>query len=122
MVKHIPFIYWFFLALAIAGEVIGTSTMKASQTWEFYLGEELGLVIMWTCIAFAYYWLARATVVLPIGVAFALWDGFGLVFIATFSFLFLGETITLTKSIGLICVIIGGLLVHHGTDNGHEVA
>lgn len=120
MEKKVSFIYWCFLGLAIVGEVIGTTTMKASQSWSFTFGSELGLIIMWSCLSFAYYCLARATVVLPIGVAFALWDGIGLLFVATFSVLFLGETITLTKIIGCICILSGGLLVHHGTTSGHK--
>ena len=58
--------------------------MKVSHSWQFNFGSELGLAIMWACIACSYFSLAKATTALPVGVAFALWDAIGLVFILLF--------------------------------------
>lgn len=112
--------HWIFLMFSILGEVIGTSIMKISHDWTFSFGSETGLIIMWVCLGFSYYCLAKATTVIPIGVAFALWDAIGLVLIVGFSFFFLDEVLTMQKSIGLVCVLMGGFLVHHGTSS-HSV-
>lgn len=116
MTGKVTWLHWMFLLLAVLFEVCGTSVMKVSHSWQFNFGSELGLVIMWACIAFSYFSLAKATTALPVGVAFALWDAIGLVFILLFSVLILGEHISWIKGIGLVCVLFGGFLVHHGTD------
>ncbi|MDD2967334.1 MAG: SMR family transporter [Desulfovibrionaceae bacterium] len=108
--------HWCALCVAILFEVSGTSLMKLSHGWSFAYAPQVGLLAMWLCIALSYYSLSLATLAMPVGVAFALWDGIGLVLITLCSVLFMGEIITLTKAAGLLCVLAGGLLVHHGTD------
>ncbi len=120
MTKKIFPIAWLFLALSIIGEVSGTSIMKLSHSWSFRFGSELGLIIMWACLGFSYFCLAKATLKIPVGVAFALWDAFGLILIVLFSTIFLAESINLQKALGLLCVLIGGALVHHGTSHSEE--
>lgn len=110
--------HWCALFIAIALEVSGTSIMKLSHDWAFAYAPQVGLLIMWLCIALSYYSLSLATLAMPVGVAFALWDGIGLVLITLCSVLFMNEIITMTKAAGLCCVLAGGLLVHHGTDGG----
>lgn len=116
MSVKVTWIHWLFLACSILFEVSGTSIMKVSHSWQFPLASELGLVIMWSCIACSYFCLAKATTALPVGVAFALWDALGLVLIVSFSVAVLGEHLNLIKTLGLLCVLVGGFLVHHGTD------
>lgn len=117
MLLHCKGAHWFMLAFAILCEVAGTSIMKMSHSWNFAYGSELGLLIMWLCIGISYYALSKAAIIIPIGVAYALWDSTGLIIITLFSVLFLGEGITLTKALGLMCALSGGWLVHHGTDH-----
>lgn len=110
-------IYWLFLFISIGFEVIGTTIMKASQeTWP-----ALGLVIMWTMIALAYFTLSKAVLRLPIGVAFACWEGLGLTLIALVSVLFLDEEMNLLKFLAICMLLAGTYLVNKGTDEG-EVA
>ncbi len=116
MSVRVTWIHWLFLCCSILFEVSGTSIMKISHSWNFAFGAQLGLAIMWVCIACSYFCLAKATTALPVGVAFALWDAFGLVLIAAFSVAVLGENLGLIKTLGLICVLTGGFLVHRGTD------
>lgn len=116
MAVNVTWLHWLFLFLAVIFEVFGTSMMKVSHSWQFAYGAELGLVIMWACIACSYFSLAKATTALPVGVAFALWDATGLVLIVLFSVLVLGEHLDLIKGLGLLCVLSGGYLVHRGTE------
>lgn len=110
-------IYWIFLFISIGFEVIGTSIMKASQqTWPV-----LGLVMMWIMIALAYFTLSKAVLRLPIGVAFACWEGLGLILIALVSVLFLGEEMNPLKFLAICMLLVGTFMVHKGTDEG-EVA
>lgn len=112
--------HWLCLMGAIIFEVVGTTVMKMAQGWGFAHAAILGLVLMWLAIALSYYMLAKATTGLPVGVAFAFWEGLGLTFITICSVLLLGESMTVTRALGLVCVLAGALLVHHGTGHGKE--
>jgi len=116
MSVNVTWLHWLFLLLSILFEVVGTSIMKVSHSWQFSFGSELGLAIMWACIACSYFSLAKAVTALPVGVAFALWDALGLVFIVSFSVTVLGENLDLIKGLGLVCVLSGGFFVHFGTN------
>lgn len=103
--------YWMFLAGSIVLEVCGTSLMKATQG-SYPVAGMLGMYVMLGC---SYYLLARAVVRLPIGVAYAFWEGFGLVLIAMTSFMLLGEDMTPLRLFALMLVLADSALVHHGT-------
>lgn len=103
--------HWLFLAASILLEVTGTSLMKASQT-NFPMA---GMIAMYVLLGVSYFLLARAVLRIPIGVAYAFWEGFGLVLIALVSVVALHEPLTLTRVFALALVLLGSALVHHGT-------
>lgn len=107
---------WFYLLGAIVFEVAGSTIMKASQDgWSM-----LGLFLMYILLGFSYYFLAKAVVTLPIGVAYAFWEGLGLTLITLVSVTILGEQCDIYRLLGLACVMVGTFLVHHGTESSEE--
>ena len=107
--------YWLCLAGSILFEVAGTSVMKLSQSsWPL-----TGMGIMYALLALSYFCLAKAVIKLPIGVAYAFWEGFGLLLITLVSVLLLHERLDAVRLAAIALVLCGTLLVHHGTESGH---
>ena len=112
------YFYWLCLAGSILFEVAGTSIMKISQaSWPF-----LGMGLMYALLGLSYFCLAKAVIKLPLGVAYAFWEGFGLLLITLVSAFFLHERLDATRILALGMILCGTLLVHHGTEESPEAA
>lgn len=104
-------IYWIFLACAIAAEIIGTLSMK----WVSVSGSIGGNIVMLLMVAISYILLAFAVKRVALGVAYALWEGIGILFITLFSVLWFGESISPLKLAGLALLVGGIILLKSGT-------
>ncbi|KMJ44343.1 multidrug/spermidine efflux SMR transporter subunit MdtJ [Xenorhabdus khoisanae] len=104
-------IYWMFLILAIVAEVIGTLSMKQASV----SGDFTGMIVMYTMITTSYILLAIAVKKVALGVAYALWEGIGILFITTFSVLWFNESLSLMKIGGLILLMAGIALIKIGS-------
>ncbi|MDC9592990.1 multidrug/spermidine efflux SMR transporter subunit MdtJ [Xenorhabdus sp. IM139775] len=111
-------IYWMFLALAIMAEVVGTLSMKQASV----SGDLTGMIVMYTMITTSYVLLAIAVKKVALGVAYALWEGIGILFITTFSVMWFNESLSLMKIGGLALLIAGIALIKIGTKKpqGHD--
>ena len=69
---------WIYLLLAIGAEVIGTTSMKLAATH----APVAGLLLMYGMIGLSYFFLALAVKRVPVGVAYALWEGLSLIHIS----------------------------------------
>ncbi|WP_302795767.1 multidrug/spermidine efflux SMR transporter subunit MdtJ [Hafnia paralvei] len=104
-------IYWIFLACAIAAEIIGTLSMK----WASLSGGMTGNIVMLVMITISYIMLSFAVKRVALGVAYALWEGIGILFITLFSVLWFDESMSMMKLMGLATLIAGIALVKSGT-------
>nr|WP_152219109.1 multidrug efflux SMR transporter [Pseudomonas sp. SCB32] len=102
---------WIYLFAAIGFEVVGTTSMKLTHA----LYPVAGLLLMYLMVGLSYYFLSLAIKHVPVGVAYALWEGIGIVLISLVSAAWLGEDLTLEKALGLVVMIAGILLVKSGT-------
>ncbi|BBP84584.1 multidrug transporter subunit MdtJ [Pseudomonas sp. Pc102] len=114
---------WFYLLTAIFFEVVGTTSMKFATEY----APLLGYLAMYVLIGLSYFFLALAVKRVPVGVAYALWEGIGIVLITAVSVAWLGESLGLAKALGLAVIIVGILLIKFGTRTepvvlGQEVA
>ncbi len=97
---------YLYLAVAVVAEVIATSALKASDGFT-QAGPSL-LVAAGYGVAF--YFLSLVLRSVPIGVAYAIWSGAGIVLIATFGWLFMKQSLD-TGAIAGIALIVAGVLV-----------
>ena len=82
--------YWILLALAILAEIIGTLSMK----WASVSGGHTGFILMLAMIALSYILLSFAVKKIALGVAYALWEGIGILLITVCSVLWFDESLT----------------------------
>ncbi len=102
---------WIYLFAAIGFEVVGTTSMKFTAE----LAPFGGHLLMYVLIGLSYYCLSLAIKRVPVGVAYALWEGIGIVLITLVSVALLGEELAPEKAIGLAVMIAGILLIKSGT-------
>ena len=107
---------WIFLILAIITEVVGTLTMNESGhsgSWAMY-------ALMCIFISSSYILLSFALRKISVGIAIAIWEGFGTALITGISILFLHERISAQKIGGLALAMFGIVLLHFGEVKDEE--
>lgn len=99
---------YLFLLLAILTETIGTSALQASQQFTRLLPS----VIVVVGYALSFYFLALALRTIPVGVAYAIWSGLGIVLIAAIGWLVFGQRVDLPAMLGMGLIILGIAVIH----------
>lgn len=94
------------LAIAVVAEVIATSAMKASEGFS-KLGPSIVVVAGY---AAAFFLLAQILDRIPLGIAYAIWAGGGIVLVAFAGWLIYGQRPDLAGFVG-IALIVAGVLV-----------
>ena len=101
----ISFIY---LILGIIAETIATScllyTKEFSRLWP-----SIGVLILYIAGLF---FLTLSTRVLPIGIAYAIWGGLGVVFVALFGYFLQNQKLDVYALLGIGFILIGILIIN----------
>lgn len=109
---------YLYLAIAIVSEVVATSFLKLTSgeraVWWAYPIVAVGYLLS--------FWMLSLTLSakVPLGIAYAIWAGAGVVLVAVVSWLVFKESLTLLQIIGMGLVIGGVVLLEVG--GRHEVA
>ncbi|KAF0811828.1 Multidrug transporter EmrE [Andreprevotia sp. IGB-42] len=98
--------HWIYLAIAIVAEVIATSALKASAGFSRLIPSSI--VIAGYGIAF--YFLALTLRTLPVGVAYAVWSGVGIVLVSLVGWVVYKQALD-AAAMGGMALIIAGVLV-----------
>jgi small multidrug resistance pump len=98
---------WVYLAVAITAEVIATSALKASEG--FSKPGPSVIVVMGYGIAF--YCLSLALRTIPVGVAYAIWCGVGIVLIALIGWLHFRERMDAAGILGMALILAGVIVL-----------
>ncbi len=98
---------WIYLAIAIVCEVIATSSLKASE----------GFTKLWPSLlvvcgyAGAFFFLSLTLKYMPIGVAYAIWSGVGVVLISLVAWWFFGQSLDIYSILGMTLIVAGVLVL-----------
>lgn len=94
------------LAAAIIAEVTGTSLLQKSAQFS-KLWPTAGMAL---CFAVSFFFLSQALKVIPLGMAYAIWGGLGIVLTATISVVVFRMALDFWALVG-IALIVSGVLV-----------
>ncbi|MCC2598305.1 MULTISPECIES: multidrug efflux SMR transporter [unclassified Sphingobacterium] len=94
---------YLYLALAIIFEVVGSSFIKASDGFSKWLPTTIVAIAYMIC----FYFLAQALRYIPLGVAYAIWGGLGIVLTATISVLVFKQKLDIPAIIGIVLIVSG---------------
>lgn len=96
------------LFFAIICEVIATSSLKLSNGFT-NLVFSLITIIGYSA---SFYILSLALKTIPVGVAYAIWSGIGIVLISLIAWLFLKQTLDLAALIGMGFIMFGVVIIN----------
>lgn len=97
---------WAALSGAIALEVVGTTLLNQSQQFT----RPWPTAGMALCYGLAFYLLSIALKQMPVGIAYAIWSGLGVVAISVIGLVLFKQRLDLPAIIGLT-MIVGGVVV-----------
>lgn len=96
------------LIAAIVFETIGTSALQASQQFS-RLWPSLIVIVAY---GLSFYLMALSLKVIPVGIAYAIWSGLGVVLIALIGLMVFGQRLDWPAILGLSLIILGILVIH----------
>lgn len=99
---------WLFLAAAIGAEVIATSALKSSEGFT-RLAPSIVVVVGYSV---AFYFLALTLKTLPVGIAYAIWSGVGVVLISLIGWLLFEQKLDPAALIGMALIITGVVIMN----------
>lgn len=97
-----------YLAIAIIGEVIATSFLRASSGFTQLVPTIV--VVLGYGITFYFFSLALQTI--PVGIGYAIWSGVGIVLVSIIAYFAYGQTLDLPALLGMGLILAGVLVIN----------
>lgn len=99
---------WLFLGIAIVGETIATSALKSSEGFTKLIPS----VVVLCGYALAFYFMSLTLKTIPVGVAYAVWSGVGIVLITLVGTLVFGQKLDAPAYIGMALIVAGVIVMN----------
>ena len=99
---------WMQLGLAIVAEVVATSALKASNGFTVW-GPSIVVVLAYGA---SFYFLALALRTIPVGVAYAIWSGVGIVLIAVIGWFVFRQALDAAAIVGMGLILAGVIVIN----------
>jgi len=100
-------LHYVYLVIAVAAETIGTSALQASNQFTRFWPTALVVI----AYGIAFFFLGSALKHIPVGIAYALWSGLGIVLIAIIGFAVFGQVLDFAAVVGLGMIIAGIVVI-----------
>jgi len=94
---------YFLLFVAIAAEIVATTSLK--HTAEFT--RLVPTLMVLTLYGFAFYLLSIIVKTVPIGIAYALWSGLGIVGTSIAAYILYNQKLSVMTMVGMLLIIVG---------------
>ena len=99
---------WIFLCVAIIAEVIATSALKSSEGFS----KPIASVIVVLGFIIAFYCLSLTLKTIPVGIAYAIWSGVGIVLVTIIAWIVFDQTLDVWGIIGIVLIMSGVLVLN----------
>ena len=99
---------WFYLAVAIAAEIMATTALKFSEGFTKIMPSALVVV----GYAGAFYCLSKVLNQIHISIAYAIWSGAGVALVGIVGWIWLGQKLDAGALIGIGLIIAGVLVIN----------
>lgn len=97
-----------YLALAIILEVLGSSLIKVSDGFTKIIPTSIMLIAYVTC----FYFLSLTLKTIPLGIAYAIWGGLGIVLTAIISVVIFKQKLDLPAILGIALIVSGVFIMN----------
>ncbi|TBU79070.1 DMT family transporter [Phytopseudomonas daroniae] len=98
---------YLYLALAIAAEVVATTSMKAVDG----LNKPLPLLLVIVGYSIAFWMLILVVRTIPVGIAYAIWAGLGIVLVSIAAMFVYGQKPDLPAVLGMGLIVSGVVVI-----------
>ena len=99
---------WIFLCVAIIAEVIATSALKSSEGFS----KPIASVIVVLGFIIAFYCLSLTLKTIPVGIAYAIWSGVGIVLVTIIAWIVFDQKLDVWGIIGIVLIMSGVLVLN----------
>ena len=99
---------WVYLLLAIVSEVVATSALKSSESFSRLWPSVLTVV----GYGVAFYLLSLTLREMPVGIAYAIWSGVGIVLVSLAAIVLFGQKLDLPALIGMGLIVAGVIVIN----------
>lgn len=107
---------WCALFIAIITEVAGTTMLK-------FVGENVSVFnygVLLFMVGLSYFFLAKAVTKIPLSVAYATWEGLGLIAVTGIGCLLFNEVMSMKKFAGIGAILVGIILLKYGISDAKK--
>jgi small multidrug resistance pump len=97
-----------YLAVAIIAEVIATSSLKAAEGFTVLVPSLVTVALY----AVAFYFLSLTLKTMPVGVAYAIWSGLGIVAVSLIALVLYKQALDVPAMLGMGLILAGVLVIN----------
>lgn len=99
---------WIILIVAVFGEVVATTSLKLSEGFTKLLPS----VVVVIGYGIAFYCLSLTLKSIPLGIAYAVWSGLGIVTVSILGWLLFGQKLDFWAILGMLLIVSGVVVLN----------